>query len=1706
MSDVPNMNMAHISQPLCTALQISLFELLRDFGIIPCAVVGHSSGEIAAAYTIGALTLEAASAVAFYRGQLAGSLGESINASGAKQTGAMMSVNLSQVDAQIFLEEIEGIDGDISIPSGSVHVACINSPQNCTLSGDGAAIDILKSHLDARGTFAQRFNTGGLAYHSPRMQAIASQYQELMEASPDFQENRRRNAFESMPMISSVTGESVGAGVLAEAHYWVENLVSPVRFYEAVAKMITGDTSVMGSLSMTMGGSDQTQITDLIEVGPHAALRRPINDIIQHVNDKSKSTRKAKPRRLQYNCVLVRKMPPIETTLTLLGNLFCAGHPIAIDKVNQYTSIGLQNTNETDTSTQETKVSASSLLVDLPEYPFDHSNTYWHESRVSRGYRLRRPHESVSDGSDQLLGKPVSDWNPLEPRWRNILSVEALPWLRDHVVGKLVVFPGTAMLMMAIDATRRHFSATMAHLAVQIAGFYIPKAQFKNAILVPEHFQEGVEVTTHLRPLSQNGGDGSSAFEICIFSYADSRCEESFRCQVKLKLVRSQEVGSAIAMEDRLEQENMVASHREMASCCHSIIDSKSFYDKCRDFVELKYGPSFRLLDDICWDGDKQAMASINLLHPQASSSDPTGSRRQVAAVIDAAIHLTLTQISKGLIEFKHTLVLHELSGVWISTEAWAKDTSSSTRVRLSTVLTEESSKSGAVKSIVSGLSENNSVLFSIEQVNMASVSQVDQKRSTQGPNAQGVRKLVYGIEKNPQLSLLTSAQLHDLLHLEKGGSDYEALMVDFFPRLESAMIIAAQKALTNRPKQLSGYLQRFVAAIEDLYLKSPSVQRPTLLEGERMSDEDLELLLQDCERQNPAWAAFPRVARNLKAIIWEEANPLQVIFHDDLAERFYTSLFEHNCDARFRFFLKLACHENPGLRVLEVGAGTGGMTQQTIPAFLDLERITGTTTVSEYTYTDLSPGFFEKASERFSFFGSRMVFKKLDLEHNPQEQGFTPATYDLVLAGSVLHATSDLAKALENIRQLVKRGGYLVLLEIVNPQISTGNVGFGVLPGWWLSSEEWRSRSPLITEGQWDNLLRGTGFSGNHVVLRDYQSEACHISSIIVSKAVENATIPPAIVSSATGSIPRPVYLVYPGSQNQRSLAKKLTELHGSATDTILWSSFKPDDDPLPTELGPGVVLVSLLESDMPFLSRLSKDDFRILQKIIRGTKNLLWVASTSIEQQDAPFYSIMDGFLRSIRSEADEKKIVTLSEDSGGAASDLDVFAGHIATVLVQSFYSTVSGRQSPPSEVEYTIHDGALCTSRLVGKMPESNRLHEHLTPTHRIEPWGQGPAVMLDVGTPGALNTLRFVEDPEWNQEIDLKPDEIEIEGKCWPLDFRGLLMALGRMEYDVPGLACAGTVSRLGASSTRALHYGASLDTVELHPGDRVCLCWNRSFRSYPRGPVQNVVKIPHDLPFETISSGMVPGITAYHGLITLGRLQRGESVLIHSAAGATGQLAISVAQMVGAKIFATVGHEDKKRFLVERLGIPADHIFHSRDTSFKKAIMRMTAGRGVDVVYSSLSGESLRASWECVAPFGRFIDISKADILSNASLPMFQFGKNISFFAVDLHHYMIDNPLPFRHLLKTTVNLFAAGLIQYPQTITCFPLSQVERAFRSMQGGKNIGRIILTASPDDLVPVSMSLRQWTMMPDANKTHRNSSVTLVPGNSRKTHHT
>jgi acyl transferase domain-containing protein len=362
-----------LSQPLCTVLQIALIDLIRSFGITPKAVVGHSSGEIAAGYAVGALSHKSACKVAYFRGLYAGKLVDMMADAGSP--GAMMSVNLTPEQVPAYLEEL-GLEGS------QVGIACFNSPGNLTLSGQVGALELLKKHLDQKGVFAHLVNTG-VAYHSPAVLAVADELQAAaMKSSlkPDYTHNRDA---QRIPMFSTVTGREISLKLVETPEYWVTNLTSPVRFVDALQRMLSATDAA---------------VTDLIEIGPHAALKRPIKD--------------STPETMRYFSVLERKQSPLRTTLTLLGSLFCHGHPVNVLAGNG--------------QCPDQGSGSMPFLVDCPPYPFDLSNTYWHESRLSKGYRFR------SSSPGYLIGRRANDWNPLQPRWRNWLCTETNPWLGHH--------------------------------------------------------------------------------------------------------------------------------------------------------------------------------------------------------------------------------------------------------------------------------------------------------------------------------------------------------------------------------------------------------------------------------------------------------------------------------------------------------------------------------------------------------------------------------------------------------------------------------------------------------------------------------------------------------------------------------------------------------------------------------------------------------------------------------------------------------------------------------------------------------------------------------------------------------------------------------------------------------------------------------------------------------------------------------------------------------------------------------------------------------------------------------------------------------------------------------------------------------------------------------------------------------------------------
>lgn len=148
--------------------------------------------------------------------------------------------------------------------------------------------------------------------------------------------------------------------------------------------------------------------------------------------------------------------------------------------------------------------------------------------------------------------------------------------------------------------------------------------------------------------------------------------------------------------------------------------------------------------------------------------------------------------------------------------------------------------------------------------------------------------------------------------------------------------------------------------------------------------------------------------------------------------------------------------------------------------------------------------------------------------------------------------------------------------------------------------------------------------------------------------------------------------------------------------------------------------------------------------------------------------------------------------------------------------------------------------------------------------------------------------------------------------------------------------------------------------------------------------------------------------------------------------------------------------------------------------------MRLTQGYGVDVVLNSLSGDSLRASWECVAPYGRFIEIGKADIAANSALPMASFARNVSFSAVDMHYMMQSSAEAAGGLLQKLMELLANGALQHPRPLHLYSTASVEQAFRFLQSGRNTGRIIINVNGSDVVSKRvLERRDWRLDPDAS---------------------
>jgi acyl transferase domain-containing protein len=370
------------SQTLCTALQIALTDLLSSFGVTPSATVGHSSGEIGAAYAAGILTREEAITIAYYRGLVVEKL---------HTDGAMLAVGLGVEEIRPYLEGLDGI-----------RIACINSPQSVTLSGDRPAIESVHEQLLKDSVFSRTLRTGGRAYHSSHMKTVGTEYEIFLRHTI----GRKRNTGKTKSgmkavMVSSVYAKPVTGPVGVE--YWRKNLESPVMFHQAVTRL------------HELGVGDK-----FLELGPHSALEGPLRQIRQFLGASAPG----------YLPTLIRNDDAFHSVLQACGKLFLEGVNINLTAVNAVSKVPRK------------------LLVDLPSYQWNHDTVYWEENTLSASYRFRK------HPRHDLLGTRIPYGGTGVVFWRNLLRLKDCPWIKDHQVRTHSIVLGFWKLIMIDPKTR----------------------------------------------------------------------------------------------------------------------------------------------------------------------------------------------------------------------------------------------------------------------------------------------------------------------------------------------------------------------------------------------------------------------------------------------------------------------------------------------------------------------------------------------------------------------------------------------------------------------------------------------------------------------------------------------------------------------------------------------------------------------------------------------------------------------------------------------------------------------------------------------------------------------------------------------------------------------------------------------------------------------------------------------------------------------------------------------------------------------------------------------------------------------------------------------------------------------------------------------------------------------------------------------------
>ena len=1547
VSEAPDVFSAtEFAQPALFAVQVGITEMLRAAGVKPLAVVGHSVGEIAAAWACGALRLADAVRVIYYRSFWQGK---------TRGQGVMTAAGISAEGMQQLLLELPELQG-------CVWVAGANSSRGCTVAGTYEGLAQLEEELSAEEISFQRLDLD-YAFHSPLMDSVKDGVLESL--------SKLQPQAESIPFYSVVHGKEV-PGTSLDAQYWWLNIRQPVEFEAAVSALVKDEQRIF------------------VEIGPHAILRSYVADALKQGD--------------AQGTVLTTGRRGVESTAQILataGQVLLAGGSVDFQALFQ----------------------EPPKFVEIPAYPWQRER-FWYQNTPQHTYTLHNPRVHP------LLGFAVAQH---DHSWEATIDTRLLPSLADHKVGDSIVFPGSGFVEIALAASQQWQPGATARVQ-------------DLEILAPLLLDAGVsrQIRVTLEP-----SDGRMLVQARTIG-SDEPWRLHARARVLPEPGKSLPPGTVPDVPEREPDFN------------------GELHDTLTRAVGLNYGSAYCAVSHGWLDGDTIV---AELAVPEAISEE-VGHYYLHPALLDSTFQLIIQRLKDAA---QHTPgVIFVPAQVGETTWFAAEDTVphrvfAKLRARNPHSVTADFALYNREGRLVAKVSQARFTALFMKKTRGQALQYLKyqwvpapksirlnippelefgewvknvQKCASTLAEAGAVQQLAY--ETDPLLDALLARYTAEFLNERCEGND-EAIN-SLLPLLTAPGAPAA--ALFGTLLQLAEQNELLTRGEDEWTLNAEALHE--------VPAADIWLtLLRDCGEAFPLVHAagrlglrLPRLARLQPADAAARAvnapSSLAATTEEGGLDTPWPDLRETDLAAEIEWSL-------PDLFPAALGTPTRNTLCGLVKARMEtaLAHLPAGQKLLVGEFSESEP-WFDKAVAAghhpdllaYSFDG--------DTEVAAQD-----GVSQLHVAIVVLNA-ADPARNERRLRTAAARllpGGSLIaigltasgwLQALLQAREISGTTQSADILVEQLSSRDYAETLHAYLGTQVETINLWPTAAGPFVLLApagkqaqagsEQEVEATHTLPCLLLHDADPGPVASALIAQLRAAYPALETCVDTEPTGVAAmLAQFVTQAGGSQAHIL-------DFRGLPGHFDLSAP-ADVLDHQVTRCDAIGSTA-RLLQQT--GFQGDYWVAAAMPAHHDGA----VPGFMRTLMNEADgfTPRLLYLDTTAIDAAA--------LAEALVLEL-------REPDAEQEVQLDAAG---NRWVPRLrtlpaPAAGGTCSTIRSADAGNVVELEPQIRLGFDIPGQLRNLRW----ETLKRQELQEGEIEVEVKATGLNFRDVMYTLGLLSDEAVengfagasiGLEFSGVVSRVGD--------GVS----QFRPGDAVVGFGPHSFTNFAVTREGALAALPPQFSFEAAATIPSTFFTAYYALVHQARLQPGESVLIHGAAGGVGLAAIQIAHWMGAEVFATAGSAPK-RDLLRLLGIR--HVYDSRSLGFADAILDTTAGQGVDVVLNSLAGEAINRNLQALKPFGRFIELGKRDFYENTRIGLRPFRNNISYFGIDADQLMKVRPDLTAQLFQKVMELFAEGVL-FPLPYETHDAADVVDAFRQMQQARHIGKILVTYSQGMPVP------------------------------------